>query len=355
MAETPRRRRKLAAILMMDVVGFSRMMGRDEEATTSAILAFHETVKSVIEDHGGRVVSTAGDSVFGDFDSIVEALESAERIQRALAAENAGRREDERIQARIGLHLGDVIVEERNVFGDGVNVAARLEQMAEPGGIMLSEAAYHLIRGRTDLPIEMVGMQELKNIAEPIEVYRIGPDAFGTDGAARPTPDGDGDDSVDSSETAERIREAVARIAERVADRVEDGDGGEGVDRRDIKREIRRAIIEDDSMGTVFQTSSLVLMSLGVAGILARTSGWSDNAWYPFLGAYLLGIGFGGLMQRIARRDGLAGLFSAVGMTVGAFFFENGVTQAFFWIVAVAIFGGSLGKLASGSRRRRRR
>jgi class 3 adenylate cyclase len=350
--EIPRRRRKLAAILMMDVVGYSRMMGRDEEATTSAILAFHETVRTVIEDHGGRVVNTAGDSVFGDFDSIVEALESAERIQRALAAENTGRPDGERVEARIGLHLGDVIVEERNVFGDGVNVAARLEQLADPGGIMLSEAAYHLIRGRTDLPIEMVGMQELKNIAEPIEVYRIGPDAFGDQtSSADASPEVVSDSG--SREAGDRIREAVARIAERVADGVEDADAGGGVDRQAIKREVRKALTEEDSVGAAFSTGNLMLMALGVAGIIAYSSGWSDNAWYPFLGAYLLGIGFGGLLQRITRVDGLTVLLSAAGLVVGASFHDNGVTQAIFWIAAVPMFGVSLQRLARPRRRRR--
>jgi class 3 adenylate cyclase len=347
--EIPRRRRKLAAILMMDVVGFSRMMGRDEDATTSAILAFHDTVKTVIEDHGGRVVSTAGDSVFGDFDSIVEALESAERIQRVLAAENAGRPAEDRIEARIGLHLGDVIVEERNVFGDGVNVAARLEQMADPGGIMLSEAAYHLVRGRTDLPIETVGMQELKNIAEPIEVYRIGPDAFGE---APPETSLVVSDDPQRSDRNERIRDAVARIAERVADKVEEA---EELGRDDLKEEARAALVDDPTVVSLFSTGSLVLIALGVAGILAMTSGWSDNAWYPFFGAYLIGLGLGGAFRRLTRRDGLTGLFSAVGMAVGATFHDNGVTQAIFWIAAVAILGGSLSTLAAGKRRSRRR
>lgn len=353
MSETPRRRRKLAAILMLDVVGFSRMMGRDEQGTTSAILAFHETVRVVVERHGGRVVSTAGDSVFGDFDSIVEALESAEEIQRALHAENDGKPASERIEARIGLHLGDVIVEERNVFGDGVNVAARLEQLAEPGGIMMSEAAYHLVRGRTDLPIEMVGPRALKNIEEPIEVYRIGPDAFGMAGDALAPID---DDDAPRSDANERIRDAVARIAERVAEKVEDAE--DEVDRRELKREARRAALEDSRVVTLFSTGNLVLVALGIAGIVAHTSGWSDNGWYPFFGAYLVGLGVGGALQRLTRREGFSGLLSAVGMAYGATFHDNGVTQAIFWILAVAIFGGSMSKVIanrSGRSRSRRR
>jgi adenylate cyclase len=161
---TKERRRRLAAILMADVVGFSKMMERDEEGTTSLILEFHAHVRETVEQHGGRVVGTAGDSVFGDFDSIVEALDCATEIQRHLHAENAAIPQEERIEARIGLHLGDVLVEEYNVFGDGVNIAARLEQLADPGGIVLSEAVYQQVKARSDLPFEEMGTRTLKNI-----------------------------------------------------------------------------------------------------------------------------------------------------------------------------------------------
>jgi class 3 adenylate cyclase len=350
MTEPPRRRRKLAAILMLDVVGFSRMMGRDEEATTSAILAFHETVREVVERHGGRVVSTAGDSVFGDFDSIVEALESAEEIQRALHAENEGRPVAERIEARVGLHLGDVIVEERNVFGDGVNVAARLEQMAEPGGIMLSEAAYHLVRGRTALPIETIGVHSLKNIEEPIEVYRIGPDAFGR---SRHAGLEDADESDVGSEANQRIREAVARIAERVADRVDDVDAAP--DGSGLKREARAAVLEDDKVVTLFKAGNLTLIALGVAGIVAWTSGWTGNGWYPFLGCFLVGAGLGGGLERLSRRQGVGRLCRGVGLGVGAMFHGNGVTQTIFLVIAVAVFASGIQDLLSQKARRRDR
>lgn len=345
MVDPPRRRRKLAAILMLDVVGFSRMMGDDEQRTTTAILDFHETVRDVVERHGGRVVSTAGDSVFGDFDSIVEALESAEEIQRALHVENAGKPKDERIQARIGLHLGDVIVEERNVFGDGVNVAARLEQLAEPGGIMLSEAAYHLVRGRTALPIEGAGLKRLKNIEEPIEVYRIGPAAFGLveDEPEPEQPPGD---------TNERIRNAMARIAERVADKVEDAD--ERLDEKGLKEAAREAALEDDRVVTLFKAGNLTLLALGVAGIIAWTSDWTRNAWYPFIGCYLLGLGFGSALERIIGREGVSSVLSSIGLAIGTGFFDNGVTQAIFWVISVAMFGSGINKLGSKRPSRKR-
>ena len=156
-------------------------MGRDEEGTTARIVDFHVRVRSIVESHGGRVVSTAGDSVFGDFDSVVEALDCAAEIQGNLHAANRGMVADDRIDVRIGLHLGDVIVEEYNVFGEGVNIAARLEQLADPGGIVLSEAVYQQVKARSELPITEIGTRTLKNIEEPIRVFRIGPEAFGDD------------------------------------------------------------------------------------------------------------------------------------------------------------------------------
>lgn len=349
MAETPRRRRKLAAILMLDVVGFSRMMGRDEEATTSAILDFHDTVRSVVEGHGGRVVSTAGDSVFGDFDSIVEALSAAEDIQRALHAENVGKTQAERIEARIGLHLGDVIVEERNVFGDGVNVAARLEQLAEPGGIMLSEAAYHLVRGRTELPIELVGMHDLKNITEPIEVYRIRPEAFG--GAITPEVLPGRRTTEPGSDHGDRIRAAIARIAEQVADQVEDGDGP-ALSGAVIRREVKRRVVGDRPVVRVFGAGKAALVAFGVLGIVAWTSGWTTNAWYPLFGCYLAGIGLGGTLDTISGRPGLRKMLGSIGIGIGAMFHDSAAIRAVCIVIAVVGAVTALQRLADGDRRR---
>src|SRR6266700_5424467 len=151
-ASTPRR--KLSAILMVDVSGFSRMMGRDEEGTTALIRDFHTRTQSLVEAHEGWVVDTAGDSVFGEFDSVVNAVRCAQAIQQAQATVNAPRLPGERIETRIGVHLGDVIVEDYHVYGDGVNIAARLEPMADPGGICISEAVYQQIRNKLDLNLE---------------------------------------------------------------------------------------------------------------------------------------------------------------------------------------------------------
>jgi class 3 adenylate cyclase len=172
-------RRKLSAIVMVDVSGFSRMMGRDEEGTTALIREFHDRTLRLVESHQGRVVDTAGDSVFGEFDSVINAVRCAQAIQDAQAAVNADRQPSERIETRIGVHLGDVIVQDYRVYGDGVNIAARLQSVAAPGSICISEAVYQQVNKKLDLTFEDLGVQELKNIEHPIRLYRVvssGPD-----------------------------------------------------------------------------------------------------------------------------------------------------------------------------------
>src|SRR2546425_2060643 len=170
-ASTPRR--KLSAILMVDVSGFSRMMGRDEEGTTALIREFHTRTRALVEGHEGWFVDTAGASVFGEFDSVVNAVRCAQAIQQAQATVNAPRLPGERIETRIGVHLGDVIVQDYHVYGDGVNIAARLESVANPGGICVSEAVYQQVHTKLDLAFEDLGVQELKNIEHPIRIYRV--------------------------------------------------------------------------------------------------------------------------------------------------------------------------------------
>ncbi len=173
MPDQPSQRRKLAAILMADVSGFSRLMGADEEGTTARMQDFHRRVHSLIESHQGRLVDTAGDSVFGEFDSVVNSVRCAYEIQTEQARENHEEADDARIDTRIGIHLGDVIVEAQRVWGDGVNIAARLEQFAQPGSICVSEAVYQQIFNKLDYEFQDMGVQELKNIDQPLRVYGI--------------------------------------------------------------------------------------------------------------------------------------------------------------------------------------
>ena len=177
-AEAPRSRRKLAAILMVDVSGFSRMMERDEEWTTREIRAFHARAEGRVRDHEGRVVDTAGDSVFAEFDSVVNATRCAQAIQADQAAANEAQPPERRIDTRIGVHVGDVIVDEFKVYGDGVNIAARLESLAEPGHILVSEAVYQQVRNKIPTQFRDEGVRSLKNIEHPLRVYSLVPSSL---------------------------------------------------------------------------------------------------------------------------------------------------------------------------------
>ena len=158
---------------MVDVSGFSRMMGQDEERTTALIREFHDRTRGLVQAHEGRVVDTAGDSVFGEFDSVVNAVRCARAVQEAQTATNASREPAERIETRIGVHLGDVIVQDYHVYGDGVNIAARLQSVAAPGSICVSEAVYQQVHNKLDMAFEDLGVRELRNIEHPIRLYRV--------------------------------------------------------------------------------------------------------------------------------------------------------------------------------------
>lgn len=167
-------KRKLAAILMADVVGYSRLMHGDERETLAAFKRhLKETVEPAMARHEGRLVKTSGDGLLAEFRSVVEALSCAVEMQREIAERNAGTPESRRLEFRVGITLGDVVLEDGDIFGDGVILAARLESLAQPGGICLSEAAYRLVRGKIAAEFEDLGLQNGKNLPEPIQVYRV--------------------------------------------------------------------------------------------------------------------------------------------------------------------------------------
>jgi TolB-like protein/class 3 adenylate cyclase len=170
--------RKLAAILAADVVGYSRMMGEDEAGTASLVRERREAAQPIITAHGGRLFKTMGDGMFVEFPSVVAAVECALAMQRQMAASNEGAVEAKRVLYRIGVHLGDVLVEGEDILGDGVNIASRLESVAEPGGVSVSGAAHEHVRGRIEAEFIDLGEKALKNIGRPVHVYalRIGPD-----------------------------------------------------------------------------------------------------------------------------------------------------------------------------------
>ena len=165
-------KRKLAAILSADVKGYSRLMGEDEEVTLRTLNAYKEVMGSLIQQHRGRVVGTAGDSVLAEFGSVVDAVQCAVEIQQVLRAKNAVVPENRRMEFRIGINLGDVIEDGDSIYGDGVNIAARLEGLAEAGGICISESAYQQIENKLPLRYDYLGEHEVKNIAKPVRVYK---------------------------------------------------------------------------------------------------------------------------------------------------------------------------------------
>ena len=167
--------RKLAAILVADVVGYSRLAGADEERILARLRALRsDLIDPTIALHHGRVVKRTGDGALIEFRNVVDAVRCAIEVQNGMVERNAGVPEDRRIEFRIGVHLGDVVEEaDGDLMGDGVNIAARLEGIAEPGAVCLSEDAYRQVKGRLDLAITDLGPKELKNIAEPVRVYSL--------------------------------------------------------------------------------------------------------------------------------------------------------------------------------------
>ncbi len=166
--------RRLAAILAADVAGYSRLMGEDEEGTLATLTAhLKELIEPCIAEHRGRVVKTMGDGVLAEFASVVDAVRCAVAFQEGMAERNADIPEDRRIEFRIGINLGDVIVQDNDVFGDGVNVAARLEGLAVTGGVVVSDKVHAEVRTKLDVGFDDLGPQEVKNIAEPVRAYRV--------------------------------------------------------------------------------------------------------------------------------------------------------------------------------------
>ena len=167
--------RRLTAILAADVAGYSRLMGVDEEGTHARLQAhLQELVNPKIADHRGRIVKNTGDGFLAEFASVVDAVRCAVEVQRGIAERNVDVPTEKRIELRIGINLGDVIAEGEDIFGDGVNVAARLEALAEPGGICVSRVVRDQVRDRLDYAFEDLGEQSVKNIVRPVRVYRLG-------------------------------------------------------------------------------------------------------------------------------------------------------------------------------------
>src|SRR6266481_1354977 len=163
--------RRLSAILAADVAGYSRLMGLDEVGTVRTLREHRAVSDALVAKHGGRIVKTTGDGVLLEFPSVVDAVECAVAVQAVMAERNDAVPQDRRMLYRIGINLGDILIEGDDILGDGVNVAARLEGIAEPGGICISSSAYDQVRGKVAVEFADLGEQSLKNIARPVRVY----------------------------------------------------------------------------------------------------------------------------------------------------------------------------------------
>jgi adenylate cyclase len=166
--------RRLAAVLAVDVAGYSRLMGANEEGTLARLKAVRKAhLDPTVASHRGRIVKTTGDGMLVEFASAVDAVRSSAEVQRGMAEHNAALPQDQRIEFRIGIHVGDIIIDDNDIFGDGVNIAARLESIAEPGGVCISDDAYRQVRGKVEIACDDLGLQTLKNIEEPMRAWRL--------------------------------------------------------------------------------------------------------------------------------------------------------------------------------------
>jgi adenylate cyclase len=166
-------KRKLTAILSADVEGYSRLMGEDEEATVRTLTTYREVMTTLIQQHNGKVLDSPGDNMLAEFVSVVDAVQCAVAVQKEFQARNVEMPESRRMEFRIGINLGDVIQEKERIYGDGVNIAARLEGLAKPGGICISKTAFDHIESKLPYGYEFIGDQTVKNIAKPVGAYQV--------------------------------------------------------------------------------------------------------------------------------------------------------------------------------------
>ncbi len=296
---------------MADVSGFSRMMGADEEGTTARMREFHRRVQGLIEDHHGRLVDTAGDSAFGEFDSVVNAMRCAQRLQEGQAEANAGEPTERRIDTRIGVHLGDVIIEGDHVWGDGVNIAARLEQQAEPGGICVSEAVYQQVHNKIELDMQDVGMRELKNIEQPLRLYQVAPL-----GALVPT-------QIDSSALDQNDPVPAPRRGRRRGRR----------HGRRRKTEARAASWSE----ALLETFTLAMLVTGTGLILTPFYLFETAGVFPAAGCALVGTALGRAWKRVTGRTGYRLIPLGIGVAAGAAFTDWSTVTNFLFVLGGAI------------------
>jgi adenylate cyclase len=209
--------RKLTTILCADVHGYSRLMEQDEAATLGTLRIYRDAIDGLMARHRGRIASTAGDSLLADFPSVVEAVQCAIEIQQELAGRNRSLPDARRMAFRIGINLGDVMLHDGDLYGEGVNVAARLEALAEPGGICISRPVYDQVRNKLTVGFDDLGDQPVKNISEPVQAFRVRLDGAAQDSVRKPasSPRPPSADRAESDQTwkVRRLRQRAIRAA----------------------------------------------------------------------------------------------------------------------------------------------
>jgi adenylate cyclase len=292
MVEIPAVSRRLAAILAADVAGYSRLIGVDESGTLKRLGAIRaEVTDPKIAEHHGRIVKTMGDGLLVEFGSVVDALRCAVEVQAALAERNLAIAADHRVEFRIGINVGDVVIEDGDIFGDGVNVAARLESLAAPGGICVSARVQEDAAGRLDLAFEHIGEQQLKNIARPVRVYRVRvtPTSAATTRVALPLPDkpsiavlpfanmsGDPEQEYFADGMVEEIITALSRIRWLfvIARNSSFTYKGHALDVKQVGRELGvRYLLE----GSVRKGSNLVRITVQLIDAVSGAHLWADH------------------------------------------------------------------------------
>ena len=267
-------KRKLAAILSADVVGYSRLMRDDEAATIRTLTAYREVMTTLIIQHHGRVVDTVGDNLLAEFASVVDAVQGAVAIQKEIKSRNAQMSENRKMLFRIGINLGDLVVEGDRIYGDGVNIAARLEAMADPGGICISRTAYDQIEDKLPLGYEYLGEKTAKNIYKPLRVYRV---LF------------DPDQEITNAKKSEDTRRSDNY--EKIENRIKESQVEAGNSDKSFEDELKEIGVKFKILDSrLFRKH--VWIYVGVIGILfiINILTWSDTIWFhwPALGWGLL-------------------------------------------------------------------
>ncbi len=217
MTESVKMKRRLTTVLCADVHGYTRLMERDEAGTLATLRRYRTAMASLVERHDGRIVNTWGDAVIAEFGSVVEAVQCAIETQQELSHQDQDLPDAQRMRFRIGINLGDVMVDGSDIYGEGVNIAARLQELAEPGGIMISGPVYDQVHNKLSVGFDFLGRQQVKNVAAPVTSYRVSVNGTGG-GQARREPDEQAEKTVEASDLRRPQEREAAGVTHKALD-----------------------------------------------------------------------------------------------------------------------------------------